>query len=759
MKLRCPECKTVHTLGFEPKSDQHITCFCGAKFTCEDSVLPEEIRQDEAIESGTLIGRCKIVRKLGEGAMGSVYLAEHMTLSISVAIKVMAPKYSAVEEFKQRFYREAQIAAKLNHPNIVRVLDCGNEDGLLYLIMEYIDGGDVQQTLSTKGRLDIDEVKEIALCVASALSAAAKHHIVHRDIKPENIMVSEGTYKLADLGLAKQELGQSPVEDANLTQVRIGMGTPLYMSPEQAVDAKSCDGRSDIYALGATMYHLLCGRPPFPGKTTYEILTQHIKGSCSPPGKINPDVPPQLEKIIGRCMMKRPEDRYQTADDLWAALDSCASPATQKSSAAKKRKPAAAPRTGDFSVVRKAITTAGIILFICVLGISAHLLYTHFNLRSLIRNKPKSTQQATAGVPEQPSARISLVEDFRVISTYNTEKNSKTHHILLRFGAEGPMGSGNEVKHAYTVFHDKKYKMKPLGHGHFSFFAEMKTSLPDMDSLPVHLVLSDKKTTNSSLSFKPPLPGYPKPLPMPMENNDEKSSGISKTIENLFFSDNKDNKHISFPFEPIKGVSDARYSIEIGTLDPKSGDFQKLSNGTAAPGKTKVLFNRRTIIKLISNSKDKSRLFLRYIASKNHASDTPGVTQRCMSVTQVPLAIIQHMSTSKANNIDNLKTWTEKMNDQTLTEETKIRLCQELWKSKTCTPVDLFTELMTSNGTKRYWLAYTLANICRREKTIDAFQGGLSRLEQRRIIRSLNQLILNSETAPPEGVIPFFKEL
>ncbi len=383
MKIRCPLCQTVYAVSLEVAPGQRLQCTCGHKFpfnaesavvepegsgavpytlcrgcesrldtislwpgqsficplcktrnvvgegstvtTDEDSgsdpsdINDAELNSQRDLVAGDIVAHCRIVKKLGNGAMGAVYLAMHTTLDIPVVMKVLLGRFLKKPEFKARFYREARTAAKLDHPNVVRVLDCGEEKGLLYLVMEYVDGGSAKDLLAREGKLSSEMVVGIAKCVCRALIAAARIEIIHRDIKPDNIMrTTDGSFKLSDLGLAKTI--SRGARDAALTLDRTPLGTPHYMSPEQALDARSCDARSDIYSLGATMYHLLCGRPPFDAPTSSQVLRKHMNGTCPPPSKLNNEVPAKLDEIIGKAMMKRPEYRYASAEEMLLAL-------------------------------------------------------------------------------------------------------------------------------------------------------------------------------------------------------------------------------------------------------------------------------------------------------------------------------------------------------------------------------------------------------------------------------------------------------
>src|SRR5438067_5591546 len=201
------------------------------------------------------LGEFRILRRLGEGGMGAVYLAYHEANDRQVALKVLADGLASNQTYVDRFYREAKSGALLNHPNIVRTLGAGQDrvTGKHYLVMEFVDGPSAHALLDRFGRLPVADAVHVVLDVARALEHAQSRNIVHRDIKPDNILITRtGVAKLADLGLAKRT-----DESSNLTLARQGFGTPYYMPYEQAMNARTADGRSDIYALGATLYHLL----------------------------------------------------------------------------------------------------------------------------------------------------------------------------------------------------------------------------------------------------------------------------------------------------------------------------------------------------------------------------------------------------------------------------------------------------------------------------------------------------------------------
>lgn len=259
-----------------------------------------------------------IIGKLGEGGMGAVYHAIQNSMQRPVALKILSAERARDQGFVDRFYREARSSAVFDHPNVVRGFDVGEVgDGSHYFAMEYIEGQNVQDILDEKGKLLPGDALRIVYDVALALEHAKECNLIHRDIKPANILVTKkGVIKLADLGLAKQ------MDDENSsTQTGSGFGTPYYMPPEQARDAKHVDGRSDIYALGATLYHMLTGKQAFKGDTALEILLNKEKGTFPSASSINPEVPAKLNVLIDKMMAKDPAHRFQSATELLETLD------------------------------------------------------------------------------------------------------------------------------------------------------------------------------------------------------------------------------------------------------------------------------------------------------------------------------------------------------------------------------------------------------------------------------------------------------
>jgi len=267
----------------------------------------------------TRIGGYEVVTKLGQGGMGAVFKATQLSIGRTVALKVLPPRLAKNKEFVARFLREARSAAKLDHPNIVQAIDAGEADGYHYFAMEFIEGESVEHMLKTGGALPERQVLGIVRDIGRALAYAHEAGIIHRDIKPGNILVTpDGTAKLADLGLARETTSQA----TDLTQAGFAIGTPDYISPEQVRGETGLDGRSDIYSLGATLYHMLAGEPPFAGGSGNEVMAKHLADPIPNAHKVNPQVSMAATRIIWKAMAKTREKRYATAADMVQDVES-----------------------------------------------------------------------------------------------------------------------------------------------------------------------------------------------------------------------------------------------------------------------------------------------------------------------------------------------------------------------------------------------------------------------------------------------------
>ncbi len=303
MKVFCSNCQKIFAVDTAEKAAPCPACQ-------EEIPVPAE-----KVAPGVVLGDFLIEKLISVGGMGAVYVARQLSLDREVALKVLLENLSSDPEYVNNLLYEARAAAKLNHPNIVQVYAVGEENGIYYFAMEYVRGDTFKHILVQKKVLQPLEAAKIVYDVAKALDAAWKaQKIVHQDIKPENIMLdANGFAKLADLGLARK--AGSDTGDSDEV-----MGTPQYISPEQLTGCP-VDIRSDIYSLGATFYHFVTGRFPFPGKDATEIGELHLKGNLTPPVEIAPALPGEVNNIILKMMARDIDKRYQTPEELIAALE------------------------------------------------------------------------------------------------------------------------------------------------------------------------------------------------------------------------------------------------------------------------------------------------------------------------------------------------------------------------------------------------------------------------------------------------------
>jgi serine/threonine-protein kinase len=309
----CPACHTPLPV------EAHFCLHCGTATPTEPGVpartAATDVGEITRVRKALATRGYNVERVLGEGGMATVYLATDVKHHRHVAVKVMRPDLAATLG-AERFLREVEIAAQLNHPNILPVHDSGNADGVLYYVMPYVDGESLHERIKRETQLPVDEALRIAREVGEALAYAHSRRIVHRDIKPANIMLSAGHALVADFGIARAVGGGGSA----ITQTGFAVGTPQYMSPEQASGSAAVDGRSDIFALGCVLYEMLAGEPPFTGPTPQAIVTRSM---TEPPRSLTTTregVSPAVEAVVIRSLTKNPADRWQTAADFAKAL-------------------------------------------------------------------------------------------------------------------------------------------------------------------------------------------------------------------------------------------------------------------------------------------------------------------------------------------------------------------------------------------------------------------------------------------------------
>lgn len=282
--------------------------------------------------SKSLVDRYRVERELGHGGMAVVFLAHDLRHGRPVAVKVLRPELAAVLG-SERFLREIQVAANLTHPHILPLLDSGEADGLLYYTMPFIEGPTLRRRLERERQLPLDDALRVAREVAGALDYAHRRGVVHRDVKPENVLIADGHAMVADFGLAHAlEAAAGP----RLTTTGVVLGTPAYLSPEQAAGAGRLDGRTDQYSLGCVVYEMLAGLPPFTGPTSESLVHQHLNVVPRVVTELRPSVPPPLADTIARALAKNPADRFESAAAFAAALELPA-PATEAPTVAARR--------------------------------------------------------------------------------------------------------------------------------------------------------------------------------------------------------------------------------------------------------------------------------------------------------------------------------------------------------------------------------------------------------------------------------------
>ncbi len=271
--------------------------------------------RDEEKGEPLRIGNYEIIGKIGDGGLGTVYKARQISMSRDVALKVLHKKWLSDEEFKKRFLLEARLAGRLSHQNLIQVYDVGRDRGIYFFSMEFVDGETVEDIIEREGPLETPRAVDIVIQVLRAITYIKRFDIVHRDIKPGNVMTSAGgLVKLGDFGFVKSKLDPVIATEGEV------LGTPDYISPEQAMGMENIDWRSDQYSLGCSLYHMITGKPPYEGSGS-SVMRQHIKSDLPDPRTINPKIPDSVIQIMERMMAKDPNDRYQDTNQFFEDLE------------------------------------------------------------------------------------------------------------------------------------------------------------------------------------------------------------------------------------------------------------------------------------------------------------------------------------------------------------------------------------------------------------------------------------------------------
>src|SRR2546421_3094918 len=305
---------------------------CGKEYSDTSTLCPIDAavlqRTVDPLIGQTLAHKYFIEELIKNGGMGSVYLGKHVLMDKRVAIKVLRPSLAMDNDVVARFSREAKAASAIAHPHAVSVTDFGeSENGVVFLVMEYLDGRTLKEIVKSEGPLAVDRVVEIVRQVAGALDVAHQQGVVHRDLKSDNIMLSQTSgaewAKVLDFGIAKIQQPEGE-QDVDITAANLVIGTPQYMSPEQCSQSGPIDARSDIYSLGIIVYEMLAGRVPFTGESPTIIMMKQVQDPPPSILKARPELAPGVAQVISRALAKQPADRFQSAGELSAALTDAA---------------------------------------------------------------------------------------------------------------------------------------------------------------------------------------------------------------------------------------------------------------------------------------------------------------------------------------------------------------------------------------------------------------------------------------------------
>jgi serine/threonine protein kinase len=533
-----------------------------------------------ALGAGTKLGPYEIQSPLGAGGMGEVYRARDTRLDRTVAIKVLASHLSSSPELKQRMEREARAISSLNHPHICHLYDIGSQDGIDYLVMEFLEGETLAERLR-KGALPLSEILKIALAVAQALAVAHRQGIVHRDLKPGNIMLTKGGAKLMDFGLAKsaaagvsagsssapllsaaQTMSQaSPVSP--LTTAGTMIGTIQYMSPEQ-IEGKEADARSDLFALGAVLYEMVTGARPFEGKSQISVASAILEKEPESISAIQPLTPPALEQIVTACLAKSPDDRFQTAQDIVLQLKWIAQSGTPVLKPAEKKR--------NSRELLAWLIAAALALLLIALVI-------------LWRGSKGTVQTTYFSAPVPFAARSAAVSPNGHTVAIVGHRESERNNVLWIYepGAQEAISLANTEGASFPFwspdgrslgfFADGKLKKLSLGGGPVQTLCEAPTGRGGTWNQDGIIVFTPSGTLGVGLSKIPASGGTPTPVTIPDKNLSEDSNRWPEFLP--------DGIHYLYSAINLSGGKDL-YSIYVGSLNSNEKRLVVRAKGNAA---------------------------------------------------------------------------------------------------------------------------------------------------------------------------------
>jgi len=443
---------------------------------------PIEGDEEDPIIGTTLLGRYLVTEKIGQGGMGAVYEATHTLIGKRVAVKVLLDKYARKEQVVARLEQEARLASSIGHEHIIDITDFGQtEDGRTFVVMEFLEGESLAECLHREGALPETRILQIAQQVASALSAAHAKGIVHRDVKPENVFLirrKDVDYvKVVDFGISKSlrnsDLGEE--DSPRLTQTGMVLGTPLYMSPEQARGDDELDQRIDVYALGVIMYELATGRVPYSGTNYLSIISQVLNDDPVPPREIRPELSAEFEAIVLRAMAKDREVRYQSTDELVADVQALLEDPTRSTQRARILPP------------RRSSRRSGLRILAWIAGVSVVIAAVVVTVSMTMGTEAKKRQAlahaaADAGVPAPPPVMPDAAPAVPEVKVVHIAIDSKPRGATI-------YQEGREVGVTPTTFE------APLGNDKIALVAELE-GYDDTPFTVNPLVDKDRKPTD-----------------------------------------------------------------------------------------------------------------------------------------------------------------------------------------------------------------------------------------------------------------------